>query len=287
MDGKLYPPFLSSKAIHWLRNNYNASGNDVFVVSYPKTGTMWTLNLVTQINKKVYGNDVKYFNSIRDGRWIEQMASNDGIQYFKDYINKTKNEPHRIWQTHAFQSLFPCKTLHKNTKLIYVTRNPKDTLVSQYFFVQKEPNIKYKGNLNHFFNWFTSGITINGSYYNHLLEWYNFKKTHSNQIMFLYYEDMVYHFKDCIRKVAKFLNVDTKLTETDINDIEKLCSFNFMKNESKSKKIHLSPEFFRKGKVGDWKNYLNESQSKYLDELTFARLYNTDIKYFKQLSSKL
>eukprot|EP01084_Bolivina_argentea_P181405 313306_1 len=146
INGYLYPPFITSKGVNWLRNNWNTDEHDIIITTYPKTGTMWTLNIVIEMIKQAYPLQTVY-KTIKQGEWIENVASNKGIDTFNKILSKYDaiTCPYRIWQTHSFYSHFPCKTLHKNTKIIYVTRNPKDVIVSSFHFFRKEQNISFKG----------------------------------------------------------------------------------------------------------------------------------------------
>ena len=71
-----------------------------------------------------------------------------------------------------------------------------------------------------------------------------------------------------------------------LNKIKKECSFNYMKTESKSDKIHLNPSFFRKGKINDWKNYLTLRQSNIINNIIYTKLYDTNIKYWCQINEQ-
>ncbi len=42
-------------------------------------------------------------------------------------------------------------------------------------------------------------------------------------------------------------------------------------------------KFFRNGKAGDWKNYLDDEKRKEIDNMTLLRFAGTNIKYFEDL----
>ena len=72
--------------------------------------------------------------------------------------------------------------------------------------------------------------------------------------------------------MAKFLNKD--FTDDQLRGLVEFTSFNSMskKNENFTQlfvDLNLftkETQFFRKGKVGDWQNYLTEDHSKQIDE---------------------
>ena len=295
--GQFFPPFITKEAIDYLRGNFSTRNNDVIVATYPKTGTMWTLNIVTQLMKHVYPNmnqNKIEFNTITQAKWIESLVSQEGINSFSKYINDTNsnNSKYCIWQTHSYYKTFPVKSINKNTKLIYVTRNPKDCCVSAFHFYQKEPNIGYKGDFNQFFKMFISGAIIFGSYFDHVNDWYNAyinQKSLNIQILWIYFQDLIIDLESQIIKISDFINDDDRkvLSKDNIQDVYEKCQFNWMKNESKSDKIHLSPMFYRKGKIGDWKNYMSKDQSDTIDNIIYARFYHTNIRYWKQAKENI
>ena len=63
---------------------------------------------------------------------------------FNKYINKYNNTL-RFWKTHSQFDIFPAKKIHKNTKIILVIRNPKDSMVSAFEYYKLRENIRYKG----------------------------------------------------------------------------------------------------------------------------------------------
>ena len=299
---QFFPSFITKDAIDYLRNNFSTRSNDIIVATYPKTGTMWTLNIVTQLMKHIYPNMNKnkenkniQFDTIKQAKWIESLVSQQGINSFKKYINNTNlnNSKYCVWQTHSYFNTFPAKSIDKNTKFVYVTRNPKDCCVSAFHFYCKEPNTLYKGNFNEFFEMFISGAVLFGSYFDHVNEWYNSyinQKSLDIKILWIYFEDLINDLESHIIKISKFLNDGSDacvIGKDNIRDVYNKCQFNFMKNESKSDKIHLSPMFYRKGKIGDWKNYMTKKQSDIIDNIIYAKFYNTDIRYWKQAKENI
>ena len=76
VDDIILPDVFRKDAIVYLRNNYNTRKNDIFVASYPKTGTSWMLNIVLQILKRQFNsNQTNLFNTIDDLNNIESWCS--------------------------------------------------------------------------------------------------------------------------------------------------------------------------------------------------------------------
>ena len=97
------------------------------------------------------------------------------------------------------------------------------------------------------------------------------------------------------RRLAKFLGKD--LNDDQLKSILDFCSFENMK-KSPAFDLKIPPEslatpndalteespqeikLFRKGQIGDWKNYLNQEMWKKIDEIVATKLeYKTPFKY--------
>eukprot|EP01083_Nonionella_stella_P067859 179759_1 len=288
INGYLYPPFITSRGVNWLRNNWTTDSADIIVTTYPKTGTMWALNIVIEMIKQSFPHQTIY-DTIKQAEWIEVVASKKGLDRFEQLSiqHDLTNCPYRIWQTHAFYSYFPCKILNKNTKIIYVTRCPKDVLVSAFHFFRKEPNIRFQGDFDTFFDWFCAGLTPNGNYFDHVMEWYRVRENASKygvSILWLYYEDMKQDLVKQIKRIAQFIGCHDLLNDEQYQLIADHSSFDAMKNASKSDSVHLGPSFFRKGKTKDWKNYMSAQQVERINTCIATRFHGTDIKYLCQLN---
>jgi hypothetical protein len=87
-----------------------------------------------------------------------------------------------------------------------------------------------------------------------------------------------------VTELAKYLEVD--LTESQIKMLLAFVSFDNMKNLASFDMKTIEStfkgdiEFFRKGQIGNWKNYLSEEISNKIDEVMRKNLkYKRPIKY--------
>ena len=69
----------------------------------------------------------------------------------------------------------PAKSL---AKYIYVMRNPKDTAVSLYHHTRSILAYEYEGDWDDFFERFMSGNVDFGSWFDHVLQWWEYKGKH-------------------------------------------------------------------------------------------------------------
>ena len=188
----------------------------------------------------------------------------------KTLVDHLKLNPPRLWKTHLPAEFFE-ETLKKaNTKIIVVMRNPKDTLVSLYFFYKANSVLgNYTGTWDEFFKLFQAQHLIYGDFFDHVLSWWEVRNNPNVKIIM--YEDIVGKPFETIRQVAA--HMDKRLTDELVRKIADRVNFDNMKKIKTSNhsnapgyRSDISP-LLRKGKVGDWQNYFSEEQSKIVDDL--------------------
>uniref|UniRef100_F6X329 Sulfotransferase n=2 Tax=Ciona intestinalis TaxID=7719 RepID=F6X329_CIOIN len=238
---------------------YKAKDSDVFVCSYPKTGTTWLLTITWLIVH--HGEEIpkNYTDSIP----TLEFDGCENIEAIDD------GEFPRIIKTH-----FPYKLVPKNlkAKYLYITRNPKDAFVSYYFHVRGFNSVYHWKNpdLSNLYELYIKGEVTSGLFFDHLKNWY----AHRNDpnVLFLLYEDVKQDPRNEVLKIAKFLGdeYEKKLKMDDGKILEIILersSFSHMKGMSAWHTTYR-PEnepFIRKGVIGDWKNHLSTEQADGLD----------------------
>lgn len=91
---------------------------------------------------------------------------------------------------------------------------------------------------------------------------------------------------EIIEKAATFLDPEMKLTD---NQIEKMCDYLKFEKMQKNPAVNLEPvigaqdassvKFIRKGEIGDWKNYMDETVSKKFDDWIEQKFYGTGLEF--------
>ncbi|XWS30850.1 hypothetical protein CRYUN_Cryun23aG0026500 [Craigia yunnanensis] len=110
------------------------------------------------------------------------------------------------------------------------------------------------------------------------------------KVLFLKYEDMVEDTAFYVKRLAEFMGYNFSLEEEKQGAVQKiveLCSFENMSNLKVNKvglwqKDLLQVEnkfFFRKGKVGDWKNWLTPEMAQRLDKKTEQMLSGSGLTF--------
>ncbi|XP_070204440.1 sulfotransferase 1C2-like isoform X2 [Littorina saxatilis] len=182
---------------------------------------------------------------------------------------------------------FPRQIFVKKTKVIYMERNPKDTWVSLYHHTNgRKGTVGYEGTWNHFFDLMISGFGYwYGDWFDYVLEWEDVIKTQTQVPIFTSaFEDLKQDPVGQIEKLDQFLgtNRGRQLCE----QIADACSFTNMKkakempSESKHKMLKENAAgFYRKGEVGDWKNWFTLAQNELFDEVFKKRMAGSSLRY--------
>ncbi|CAJ0959857.1 unnamed protein product [Ranitomeya imitator] len=98
--------------------------------------------------------------------------------------------------------------------------------------------------------------------------------------LFLYYEAMKKDPFQSVRKISSFLGIN--INDSEIHEICKKTSFSEMKIGAENEISDLSPTvcaltsnkrlIFRKGTVGDWKDYFTNKQNQLFEETYRAKM---------------
>uniref|UniRef100_A0AAV2JP22 Sulfotransferase n=1 Tax=Knipowitschia caucasica TaxID=637954 RepID=A0AAV2JP22_KNICA len=245
-----------------MTRNFHIRDDDVFLVTFPKSGTIWTQQIIISIYK-LCGELEDGPNNKAQMPWLELKQN--------QFDHSTRASP-RLFTCHLLPTTMPPGVTHKRVKVVYVRRNPKDNLVSSYNFVYADHSFedfldKYlEGNLESNF-WFSS-------WFDHVRQWNSVGDQYD--ILYLTYEDMILDLKGAVVKICEFLG--KTLSDADINKVVQKSTFETMKKDSKANYITFIPgfettgEFMRKGRIGDWKNKLTVAQSERVDGVLKEKL---------------
>ncbi|KFM58565.1 Sulfotransferase family cytosolic 1B member 1, partial [Stegodyphus mimosarum] len=250
--------------------DYMPQDEDIIIASYPKTGSTWLQYIVLQILSK---GDL--FPSFDDVTYrVVPFMEMTGIAA----VEALKSP--RVYKHHI-----PYNMVQKNpkSKCLYIYRNPEDTVVSFFHFMQ---NIyEEEMNFNEFFEQFLSLNIGYGRYFEHILSFFAHKD--EENLLLISYEKLHKNRREEILRIAKFLgeNYFQRLLEDEsvIRKVIEHTSFDYMKTnltqpQEKGKGGGLkTAAFFRKGIVGDGKNMLSAEQKKRLREVAEKVMGGTEV----------
>ncbi|XP_074153766.1 sulfotransferase 2A1-like [Sminthopsis crassicaudata] len=268
-------PFLQRydvEYIQWLRDEFEIQDEDVIIVSYPKSGTHWMINILSLIYSKGDPTWVKSVPYWKRCPWIE-------VKYNMEMIkNRTDSG---LFTSHLPVQLFPKSYFTSKAKILYVARNPRDILVSLYHFKNYIPCYPLYSTFEHFFEDFLQGKVLYGSWFDHIRGWLPMRN--SEKFLFLTYEELHQNPKVSVEKICQFLGKE--LNEEKINSVVENSSFPVMKNHILENKVPVPVKdmessrimLMRKGICGDWKNHFTVTQME-----TFNKLYQEKMKGMDQ-----
>ncbi|XP_051846510.1 sulfotransferase 1C1-like [Antechinus flavipes] len=193
----------------------------------------------------------------------------------------------RILKTHLSVQMLPPSFWKQNTKIIYVARNAKDTVVSYHHFSKIVPLLPKSNTLEEFIEKFMDGKVLWDSWYDHVKGRWNQKDKHS--VLYLFYEDMKENPRQEIQKILKFLEKD--LSEEIFNKIIYHTSFDIMQQNPMANYGTIPKEmmdqsispFMRKGMSGDWKNHFTIAQNEKFDEEHKKKMAGTTLTFHTEI----
>ena len=181
----------------------------------------------------------------------------------------TEDSPPYIMKTHLRSEVYQKQIEAGKVKVIMVTRNPKDTLVSLYHFYRMAlPLGPFEKSWDDFFELYKVKHLIYGDYFQWYSTWLQYKD--KPNVKLVKYEDMHHGMSDVINDLSLFLgkSLSQDVAANVMNHLTfDSMSGNDMVNYKRSPFFDFKfSSFIRKGIIGDWKNYFSQIQSELIDK---------------------
>uniref|UniRef100_A0A8C9XB13 Sulfotransferase n=1 Tax=Sander lucioperca TaxID=283035 RepID=A0A8C9XB13_SANLU len=251
-NGVLYPRILCPEESFKALENIEAREDDVMLVAYPKCGFNWMVGVLRKIIAEATGMKI-------------ESNMPPLIEFFGPDVVKVLDETPspRLLGTHLLPDNIPKSFNAKKTKTLVIFRNPKDTLVSSYYFYDKMPVPSLPWDT--FYSNFLSGDIVFGSYFDHALAWE--KRMDDPNVMIVTYEEL--------KQVYITHSLCFFLTEAQVQQIAEGSTFSAMKEKYANMVTGKQPLQKRSGEVGDWKNHFTPEQSQEMDDAFNKHLAGT------------
>lgn len=256
--------------------------NIIWLASYPKSGNTWfrvfLTNLLSNSEEPANINDLKETSISSSRKIFDDYTGLSSSDLTHQEIDRLRPDVYRMQSAETNDLLF--KKAHdkylfvdENKALfpeeitkcaIYFIRNPLDVAVS-FAYHNNKPIAKMIEGINDSTYAFCDSTKklhnqlrqILGSWSDHAESWINQKNI---PVKVIRYEDMVESSFSTFKSAVDFIGLDKSDQEIK-NAIEK-SDFSVLTNQEKEngfrEKMIKSKAFFRKGKIGDYKNHLNQ-----------------------------
>ena len=184
------------------------------VFFFVSPGNIWTMTAVEAI---LNADDLEAFKQKGVTANRRLLESEQGHERFRGWKRP------RITHTHVWYSLLPKKHTENHNKIIHITRNPKDVVVSYYYFSKLAETVceLHNSPLEPFLEAFLDGHVAWGSWFDYTRDWLKYK--HEENILFIEYENFILKTKETIGLIGRFLGKE--LSEATVDQIADIISF--------------------------------------------------------------
>ncbi|CAL4959476.1 unnamed protein product [Urochloa decumbens] len=251
---------------------------DVFLASFPKSGTTWLKALAFATQKRSTHPPLDGDHPLR------HSSPHDCVRFIEiDFSTGDEFEAlpsPRVLATHLPYTLLPGRITGEGSgcRIVYICRDPKDALVSYWLFTKKVAaalGVDARSfTINEAFELFCKGRCPGGPQWQHALQYWKESVRRPDRVLFLRYEEMLLEPERHLKKLAKFMGCEFSDEEEEgvVSAIVELCSLDKLRamevNRNGSSNLGVKNEsYFRKGVAGDWSNHMTPEMARRLDKI--------------------
>uniref|UniRef100_A0A182LYH9 Sulfotransferase domain-containing protein n=1 Tax=Anopheles culicifacies TaxID=139723 RepID=A0A182LYH9_9DIPT len=246
--------------------------DDVWVASYPKSGTTWCQEMVWLICNDLNFEAARAESLRTRFPFLDVSLIHDcDIKSF-ERVQQTARP--RFIKTHLPVSMLPKQYWSVKPKTVYIKRNPKSVAVS-YFHHSRA--IFYRGSMDTFIRSFTREHQFYSPYHAHVIEYHELHDC--NNILYLSYEDMKHDLSKVVTKVCQFFG--KSYSDQQLEALYEHLSFKSMREnkacnyEDRTELQEGRERFIRKGELESWKEELTTELIELLDQWTMEKTPNS------------
>jgi hypothetical protein len=254
--------------------NYSPDEHDIFVCTYPKSGTNWMMQMAHQL---IFHGDGAFENIHDVVSWPDmgpKLSGRVSRTLDSTLVQQASPEHKRVIKTHLSTRYVP---YNARARYIVVIRDPKEVFVSSYHFVYSVAAPLMPAPAEWFELFLTDGFPMNfgSSWAEHTAGYWALHD--KPNVLILSYAGMKQDLAGTVAKVAAFLDVE--LSPAQRARVEEQCTFAYMK--SIDEKFVPMPkgalpwgdmEMMRQGKSGNSGELLSGEQQKRIDAHCQAEL---------------
>lgn len=226
-------------------SDYLHEQGDIWVVSYPKSGTTWTIGILAAL----WEHPAAHFcGSIQ--RTTRQFCpqpelpdlgwGDDGFGHSLDTLREwPQTNGRRCFKSHWPSRDFLAPVASRTSKYIYVMRNAHDQMISHWNqvwgmgFHYGTENRTFLGGWETFVDDWMTGSVECGKWFDHVAGWYQRSQEDPATVLFLRYDELKRNTPNVIRKIANHVGMDLK-DSSIVSRVMNLTSFERMKQTDES-----------------------------------------------------
>jgi hypothetical protein len=261
---------------------YQPKKGDVFICSFPKSGTNWGMQIAYQIANRGKGE----YEHIHDVvAWPDATKNGIAVPLDHEMANRSATGM-RVIKTHAVAKDVPYSAA---AKYVCIVRDPKDAIVSAHHFFK---DVEFGYLIPSVPVWVRLVLESEG------VNWVNFAHGYWEwrnrpNVLFLTFEEMKNDLEGSVQRIAELMGVT--LTESEFEQVCYLSSYKYMKTiDDKFYPGRVAPlaspkgSMIRSGKKDIAGEMLSPEQQKRIDEHNLAQLHalGSDFPYQKLYMAK-
>ncbi|NWZ28255.1 ST2B1 Sulfotransferase, partial [Asarcornis scutulata] len=298
--GIALPGHLHTKESLQFATTFPFRDTDVVIVTYPKSGTTWMQEILTLLYSRGDALPAKTIPNWERAPWLEQI-------HFRGALRDTAT--HRLITSHLPARVLAPLLQGSKAKVIYVARNPKDVVVSFYYFHRLAKFLPDPVSFDAFLQQFLEGTVHYGSWFDHVKGWLGQRQL--LDIFYITYEELHRDLRGTAQRLSTFLGCP--LGPETLEALEQHCSFSAMRDNAMTNYTlipreimdHSQGKFMRKGEgargaagasvpasprapvppgpsrpagvVGDWREHFSPLQNALFDRVYQEEMPDIDL----------
>jgi Sulfotransferase domain len=227
--------------------------DDVFLVSYPRSGNTWIRFLVASL---LSPENPPTFSTL--GRIVPEVYAHT------DWELKRYPRPRVIKSHEYFDPRYP--------KLVYIVRDPRDVALSSYHFLQRRGEIPEAYPIDRFVSrWCTGELWWGQSWGDNVGSWLG-SRLNSPDFLLVRYEDLKASPESELGRIATFLGIAAGRQQivqaVQLGSVDRMRELEHKEPKARPFGVTARPEipFVRSASVGTWKSALPEIAVKIIEE---------------------